>query len=269
MKNITMVAIEWQWYDLTKYAIEHSLNHIDPKDVLIISDREILPGARHVYMEPVKSFREYNQVMMKGVVEHLTTDHALYVQWDGLANRKDLWTNEFLNYDWIGAPWYWEPEGRNVGNGGFSLRSRKLLELCQDPHIQLTAERDYIAEDANVCIDYRAWLEQRGIRFAPTAVAEQFSFELGKVRDSFGFHGVWNFITYLSDVDLDYIIPRMDYKGWNVYKWHHVLRAAIDNEKTEVYTYLLDQLTEHSPELLQPVANWLEREGNNEQRVII
>lgn len=264
-----MVAIEWQWYDLTKYALEHSLKHVDPKEILIISDREILPGATHVYMDPVKNFREYNEIMLKGVVEHLNTDHALYVQWDGLANRKDLWSDDFLNYDWIGAPWPWEPEGRNVGNGGFSLRSKKLLELCQDPHIQLTEERNFIAEDANICIDYRPWFEERGVKYAPTAIAEKFSFELGQVRNSFGFHGVWNLITYLDQTDLDYIVPLIDYKGWNVYKWHHVLRAAIDKHNMDLYTYLLDKLILNSPELLQPVAQWLEREGNNEQRIIL
>lgn len=269
MKNITMVAIEWQWYDLTRYALEHSLEHINPRDVLIISDREILPGARHIHMEPVKSFRDYNQVMMKQVYPYLTTDHALYVQWDGIANRKDLWQDEFLNYDYIGAPWPWEPEGRNVGNGGFSLRSSRLLELCQDTHIQLTAERNYIAEDANVSIDYRPWLEQRGIKYAPTQLAEQFSFELGKMRDSFGFHGIWNVFAYMGDADIEYYIQRIDWANWNVYKWHHVLRVLVDKGREDLYTYALERLIEHSPELLQPVANWLEREGNNEQRIIL
>ena len=268
MKNITMVAIEWQWYDLTKYAIEHSLNHINPSEVLIISDREILPGARHVIMPPVNGMAEYANLMLKGVAEHINTDHALYVQWDGLANNQDMWTDDFLNYDYIGAPWPWKPEGENVGNGGFSLRSRRLLDfIANSSTVSLTPEEP-VAEDA-VIAGHKQHLEQHGFSFAPTALAEQFSFELGQVRDSFGFHGAWNFITYMSDTDLDYIIPRMSYKGWNVYKWHHVLRAAIDRQNTNLYTYLLEQLTANSPELLQPVAAWLEREGNNEQRIIL
>lgn len=269
MKDITLVAIEFQWHDLTKYAISRSLDNIDPKEVLIISDREILPGARHIIRPPVKNIAEYARIMLKGVNEHVNTEHALYVQWDGIANRKDLWTDDFLKYDYIGAPWPWKPEGQNVGNGGFSLRSKRLLEICAtDSNIQLTKEEP-VAEDNVIGQHKRSYLESKGIKFASIDIAEQFSFELGKKRDSFGFHGLWNVFAYMDEVDVDYFMPRIDYKGWNVYKWHHVLRAIIDSNRQDVYTYVLDQLINNSPELLQPVADWLEREGTNEQNLII
>ena len=42
-------------------------------------------------------------------------------------------TPPFSHCDYIGAQWFWHNDGMRVGNGGFSLRSRKLLTALQDP----------------------------------------------------------------------------------------------------------------------------------------
>ena len=71
----------------------------------------------------------------------------LVIQDDGHIVNPSLWDEEFLKYDYIGLPWPFEdswiekqlkeqrpiirkvyPKNR-VGNGGFSLRSRKFLEF--------------------------------------------------------------------------------------------------------------------------------------------
>ena len=266
MKNITLVIIEFQWYDLTRYAVERTLEHIDPREIVVISDKEIIAGARHIIREPVANFREYNELMLKGVNEYVDTSHALYAQWDGMANDSTQWTDEFLKYDYVGAVWPWEPEGKNVVNGGFSLRSKQLLEACQDDRIQLTADKNFIGEDSNIGSDYRAFLEKEyGIEYAPTTLARQFSFELGTHVPSFGFHGLWNVFNLMTDADMDYFVPRINYKGWNMYKWHHTLAAVIRRDRMDIYEYMLNQLIEHSPELLHPVGDWLERDSQNPQ----
>jgi hypothetical protein len=64
-----------------------------------------------------------------------------------------------------------------------------LLEALRDPEIIETHP-----EDVAICRQYRPLLEQRhGIRFAPEAVAERFSFESTTPRDvPFGFHALYN-----------------------------------------------------------------------------
>lgn len=269
MKDITVVALEFQWYDLTRYAIERSLDNINPKEVLIISDKEILPGARHIHHDPVNGYREYNELMIKGVAEHITTEHALFVQFDGIANDRNQWTDDFLKYDYIGAPWPWEAEGRNIGNGGFSLRSRRMLDaVANDPKIILSDSDP--AEDNAICKTHRKYLEDTyNIKFAPTDVAKQFSYELGVHQPSFGFHGLWNVFNLMTDVDMDYFYTRIDYKGWNMYKWHHVLAAVIRRGRMDIYKYMLDQLIEHSPEHLTGISAWLERETHDSSKPLI
>lgn len=269
MKDVTLVAIEFQWHDLTKYALERSLENIQAKDVLIISDKEILPGARHIIRDPVANIAEYANIMLKGVNEHVTTGHALYVQWDGIANNKHAWTDEFLKYDYIGAPWPWKPEGQNVGNGGFSLRSKSMLEACQDPEVSLTKDEP-VAEDNIMCIQKRSYLETaHNIKFAPTTLAQQFSFEHGTYTNSFGFHGLWNVFNLMSDADMDYFVAHMDYTKWNIYKWHHVLAAVTYRERWDIYVHLIEQLTKNNPELLDPVSQWLERDSENSKTGIV
>lgn len=269
MKDITLVAIEFQTHALTARAMAHSLNHIDVKEVLVISDQDFFPGAQYVYHAPVNGIAEYANIMLKGVAEHVTTSHALYVQWDGVAKDHKCWTDDFLAYDYIGAPWYQEPDGANVGNGGFSLRSKRLLDACQDPEISLTPAVP-VAEDAVIGKIHRGYLEQQyQIEFAPTMLAKQFSYELGYYQPSFGFHGLWNVYNFMTDSDLDFYTETQNYTGWNLYKWHHVLYAVIRRGRMDLYEFLLNQLAEHSPELLAPVSHWLQHDVNHNMEQII
>ena len=190
------------------------------------------------------------------MAEHVTTDHILFVQWDAMAYNKDMWTNDFLQYDYIGAPWPWAHNGVNIGNGGFSLRSRRLLDALQDPHIQSQGRH----EDLVIGEYFRPYLESKGMRYPTVDVAAQFSYELGDYQNSFGFHGPWNVIK-LADLDtVDYYIDQMSYAGWNIHKWHHFLLALTERNCYNYIGYAVEQLDRHSPELFESVIQWLSQE---------
>ena len=117
----------------------------------------------------------------------------------------------FFEYDYIGASWPRESAGRDVGNGGFSLRSKKLYQAILDLRQRYTLETliqrltqneicedkfvgHSIPEDNLICKIYRPTLEQQyGIRFAPAELADRFSIETNAgspwLGSSFGFHG--------------------------------------------------------------------------------
>jgi hypothetical protein len=265
-KNVTIVTIETMFHELGTKALEKTLEHFDPKEVVVFSNKELLPGSRTVHTEPIPTFRQYNELMLKGMLEHINTDHLMFVQWDAMAYDGSKWTDEFLEYDYIGAVWPWQPEGLNVGNGGFSLRSRKLLEALQDERIQLTAARNFIAEDVVFGVDHRAMLEEEyGIKYAPTALAQQFSHEIEEgqfhYKPGFAFHGQWN-VVKLADLDtVDLYIQKMEYKGWNIYKWHHFLKEVAIRKLYDYIPFLMTQLTSNSPELVDPLLQWLALES--------
>ncbi len=129
----------------------------------------------------------YSKFILKELYKYIHTKYVLIVQHDGFVRNPEAWTNEFLDYDYIGATW-WYKDGKNVGNGGFSLRSKKLLELCANLPTNATHPEDHI-----ICRDMRPYLESKGIKFAPESLANQFSFEgynqPGTYTNQFGFHG--------------------------------------------------------------------------------
>jgi len=270
MKNITIIAAEFQWYDLTRYSIEQTLKHIEPAEIVVISDREIMPGAKHIQMSPTNGMEEYADLVLKGMANHVNTSHAIYVQWDGIAYDGTQWTDEFLKYDYIGAPWPWMPEGQNIGNGGFSLRSKRLLDaIANDADICLTPEVP-LAEDNIISVVQRPKLEsQYGIKFAGTELARQFSYEIGHHRPSLGFHGLWNVFNLMTDADMDYYVDKISYSGWNIYKWHHTLAAVLRRDRTDIFEYMLAKLSENSPELLGQLSAWLEQDALNPTQELV
>lgn len=260
MKDITLVTIEPKYHELAKIGLEQTLKHIDVKEVLTFSDKDILDGARNVLISGKTTFQEYQMIMLKGMLEHVNTEHIIFQQWDAMAYDGTKWTDEFLQYDYIGAVWPWEPEFRNVGNGGFSLRSRKLMEATADSRITLIDN-----EDAVFCKHHRALLENEfGVKYAPTQLAKKFSHEIAegtfKYEPGFGFHGQWN-VVKLAPMDVvEFFINDMDYSGWNVYKWHHFLYAIVEREVFEFIPFVIDKLMKHNPTLFGQLISWLKSE---------
>lgn len=260
--SITLVTQETMYHKLAARALTETLKHIEVDEVLTFSDQEILPGARNVHVDHFPSVVEYCEFMLRGMREHVTTDHVLFVQWDAMAYNGAAWTDDFLKYDYIGAPWPWKSNGQNVGNGGFSLRSRRLLDALADPAIQMDAANpDAVNEDQVIGQSSRPYLETRyGIRYPETGLAAQFSYELGQYYPSFGFHGPWN-VAKLADMStLDYYCEHMSFKGWNIHKWHHWLLALTERGCYNNVSMSMDQLELHSPELISPVVEWLASE---------
>jgi hypothetical protein len=162
--------------------------------VKLLTDR-LVKNRDAVKIPNIPNLRAYSHFVVKKLHDYVDTDYVLLFQHDGFILNAKAWKDEFLKYDYIGAPW-WYADGLNVGNGGFSLRSKKLLSLVQkDKRIV-----QHHPEDHHICRTYRPYLEAHGMRFAPETLATQFSIE-GKSREhdsaasntwhgQFGFHGL-------------------------------------------------------------------------------
>ena len=160
---------------------------------------------------PVSSMKDYSKFMIYHLNEYINTDFAITIQHDGFIINPDAWRDEFLNYDYIGAPWPWREQGFvtpfgehvSVGNGGFSLRSKKLIELptkVEVPFDVVAMNHFYKMfssvnwnEDGNICVHNRHIFEENGCKFAPVEVAKYFSYEspldINRGIIPFGYHG--------------------------------------------------------------------------------
>ncbi len=143
-----------------------------------------LPFA--VKITPLNGLGAYSDFCIRELHKHVDTSHAMVAQWDGYMTRGESWTDDFLKYDFIGSPW--QPTNV-VGNGGWSLRSKKLLELCAK--FAAAETNPCHPEDAWICMHHRKNFENAGMKFAPLVVARRWGFE-GRSFDSVEWRGTPN-----------------------------------------------------------------------------
>jgi tetratricopeptide (TPR) repeat protein len=204
LPDVTLCCIDTVNHALALRALRKSSAQVRFGRTLFISDREVSAQDFEVEIVPALTSRDdYSQFVLKSLASRIDTSHVLLVQWDGYVINPTTWREEFLGCDYIGAQWFWHDDGMRVGNGGFSLRSRKLLLALQDPRIVLTE-----AEDETICRAFRPLLErEHGIRFASEATADAFAFEAAyPIGKPFGFHGLFNFCRVVPPDELTELV---------------------------------------------------------------
>jgi hypothetical protein len=147
LPNITALIIDTKNYAGAIRAIQQTLKHIKPARTVFLTDMEIvIPNVDVIKIEPIKSKREYSEFVMKRLNQYFDTEFVLVFQHDGYVLDGSAWTDEFLEFDYSGAPWVYDE--RNVGNGGFSLRSKRLQTiLAEDNFIDVLHP-----EDQQICV---------------------------------------------------------------------------------------------------------------------
>jgi len=197
LPGVTLCAATSVNVPATIGALRHCLEQVNFGECLLLTDASVDPGAgiRTKTIPRLSSGRDYSEFMLTRLVDFIDTPHCLVVQWDGFVLDAEQWDPAFLDFDYVGAPWPQFDDEHDVGNGGFSLRSRRLLEACRDPAFRIGHPEDVAIGRTN-----RTMLEERhGIRFADRRIAERFSFERTQpAENTFGFHGVFNMVPALG-----------------------------------------------------------------------
>lgn len=193
LSNVTLLGLDCLDIERLKLAADICQKHFEFGAVKLLSS---IPDTdtRVVPVDHIGSIEKYSHFFVKEVHKHVDTDFVLVIQYDGFILNPTAWTDEFLQYDYIGAPWWYEDEN-NVGNGGFSLRSKKLLKILAGDNSII----EHHPEDHHIARTYGNYLRGKGISFAPEHVASKFSIEgclkepvpvkYGSVwTNEFGFH---------------------------------------------------------------------------------
>ncbi len=204
-----------------------------------------LPAPVEVAHVPkIASIGDYSTLMLKGLGPYVDTSHVLVVQWDGFILNPETWNAEYLAYDYIGAPWSFHPEGRRVGNGGFSLRSRRLIDALADPRITLDGPEDHA-----IGVTHRQLLEEaHAIRFAPELLARQFSFEtMPPSGRPFGFHGMFHFAAVLPEHELVGLAPEFPDHVAKSTQCHALLRNCVSLSRWRAALALATRMSEADP----------------------
>ena len=203
LAQVTLCAVDTRAPALALQSLLRSMQGIAFGRVLLFSHgwlpRQVVPGVEIVDIAPLASGADYSQFVLRQLPAYIRTSHVLITQWDGFVADPGAWTDEFLVHDYVGAVWPDAPPGCSVGNGGFSLRSRRMLAAGLDPRLT-----QLHPEDQALCVTYRSQLMSRhGISFAPPALARRFAFENETPRGpTFGFHGPCNLPRFIDQAEL-------------------------------------------------------------------
>ena len=206
LNRVTLILMSSVDIEKSIKAISHSCKFIEFDSVKFISHErpDFLPSfIEFCYIEKIKDINQYSFNMIYNLDKFVESDFALVIQSDGYVVNPYSWRDEFLNYDYIGAPFalptddfsYRDIYGEifRVGNGGFSLRSKKLIHLANKLNLEWKPFHGFYNEDGFICAMNRHIYENNGCKFAPLDVAKYFSHEANIPEtfgiDPFGFHG--------------------------------------------------------------------------------
>lgn len=158
-------------------------------DAIIKRHLKFLPldWGIHFVKEGVRNIREYNQLLTsERFWQDIPFEKALIVQHDTGILREGI--NEFLEYDFIGAPLKHFPFP--YMNGGLSLRTRKtMLFICKQFKYDTR-------EDGNEDIFFINKMNKYEIGKLPTReMADNFSCETVFKLGSFGYHNIDRYLT--------------------------------------------------------------------------
>jgi hypothetical protein len=211
LEQVTLCAVDTRAPRLALDALKRSLEQADFARVVLFTSPEGVclasqSGIEAVEIDPLGSGSDYSRWVVQSLPQHIQTSHVLISQWDGFVTNAMAWSDDFLSWDYIGAVWPDQPIDRNVGNGGFSLRSQSFLLAAQSLHLQNAHPEDQV-----LCRDHRVVLEtQYSIRFAPPSVARRFSYENEKPHQpTFGFHGPYNLPHALHESELIQLLEQL------------------------------------------------------------
>lgn len=203
LNNVTLVSVAGVRAQESLNAIKYSRKGIDFAKSILITPEELKDEEIEIIKCEPLDYEKYNHFIVYNLHKYIDTDYAIIIQDDGYIVNPDKWQDEFLEYDYIGAPWPMPQDDysfkdhfgnlQRVGNGGFTLRSKKLLSLASKLNLEWKSYYGYYNEDGFFCCHNRHIYEKHGCKFADINIASKFSHET-PISETigitpFGFHG--------------------------------------------------------------------------------
>ena len=176
-------------------ALEYSQQYLQFNNTFLFSNENVTGNFELIKIKKFKNVVEYNNFIIK-LNDYLDSDFVLIIQHDGHVVNPLNWADEFLKYDYIGAPWpsdkkwlnrwnyypttikksiYKNIKSNRIGNGGFSLRSKKFLKYSSN--FESDFIKNGVPEDIFLnLVNYDLALENN-IKYPNLETAIKFSYE--------------------------------------------------------------------------------------------
>lgn len=174
LPKVTLICLTNKDYEGHRLAMEKSSQGI------------MWGGKKLIWDYHMRSIDDWNRKIIFDLWKYVDTEFAMLIHADGYVIHPEVWDDQWLKYDYIGAPWplpqddysYRDPFGHlvRVGNS-VSLRSRKIMKLPTDLNLEWKPYFGNTNEDGFLCCHNKPILERHGCKFAPLNHAVHFSKE--------------------------------------------------------------------------------------------
>lgn len=248
LDNVTLIGVDCVDIDRLIYAADVSQKFIKFKEVKLLTHL-VSDDSRIVNITKIKTIEGYSEFMIKQLNNYVDTEFVLVIQYDGFVLNPEQWNPKFLDFDYIGAPAQW-----GMGNGGFSLRSKKLLQLlAEDVHIEIVHPEDYC-----ICRTYRTYLEQKGIAFAPLEIAHEFSIENGIWDMQFGYHNAdissWNIDAFTDAIKHDkYVSYFKEHFVDSTIRLTYIVQFYLEDNERDPVKELIEIYSSYKEDILKQI----------------
>jgi len=173
-------------------GLEACMKHANFAEVRMLSHEPFYHPEIKWYKTPkIETMEQYSLYFIREIWKCFDTEFCMTTHADGFIINPESWTDEFLNYDYIGAPWAFygsrfrdKKSQPGIGNGGFSLRSKKICKYVSDNYYLINDNEDKYYSNVLDCA------KPNYIKYPPVDLALQFAQEtmLDKNIKPFGFH---------------------------------------------------------------------------------
>lgn len=204
LPDVTLLAISSNRIEGNVQALEHCMGMMNFGAVKFLSHEkpDNLPeGIQFEEIPEIKCIRDFDYYAFKCLGKHVNTSHMLMVQDHGFLLHPEVWKDRWLDFSFCGALWPPRPEFISastgtmvrIGNGGFSLRSKELLDLPEKLDLPLVEDRGYTNDDGLVNSYFRKTFLEHGIVYPEATDIPEFSYENDvsenmNITKFFGFH---------------------------------------------------------------------------------
>lgn len=189
LTNVDLISINCVDPYQSAAAINYCQKFFEFGKSILVTHQDIDVYDIELHLIDKLDWNQYNDHVLN-LIDHTDNDYVMLIQDDGHPINSELWDDEYLEYDYIGAPWPHEeswinlqlqeqqpyirenfPKNR-IGNGGFCIRSKKFLEFSSQ-----YKSCNGLGEDTFLCTRKYNEAIEYGIKFAPFELAAKFSYE--------------------------------------------------------------------------------------------
>lgn len=205
LKNITLIIIDCLNLERAQVALDICQKNVDFGEVKLLTNLEDENDKRIIKIDKIDSIKKYSTFCIKKLNDYVNTEYCLLIQYDGFILNANSWDNEFLKFDYLGPKDIKrsKEENRIVINGGFTLRSKRLLSELQKINDE-ELEKELIYGEDYIIFRLQNELREKGLVFPESEILDRFAIDtsLNKIDskniNSFGFHGLL--------INLDYFL---------------------------------------------------------------